>query len=286
MGDDQGGEAEESIARSTESAAGPPAAMQQASSRKRSKSRRTAVRNCEFCKTQRFAFDQVMSYCVYRDGAVRATRLMKEARYEALARCIGELLGEWLMAREAFSPIHYDCVIPIPQHWIRRWTHRYNQAEVLAEGVGRRIDRPIEPGWLQRARWTPKQGLQTIEERRQNMVSVFGVRSGKAVRGKRVLLVDDVMTSGATLQDATRALKEAGAIGVSAVVFARGVSARSAAGSRATGRSMAGSRAGEGPEDEVGPGRNPANGPMETGPEGVLDRSEVDETLFKRRKIH
>jgi predicted amidophosphoribosyltransferase len=227
-----------------------------------------------------------MSYCVYRDGAVRATRLIKEARYEALARCIGDLLGEWLMAREAFSPIHYDCVIPIPQHWIRRWTHRYNQAEVLAEGIGRRIDRPIEPGWLQRTRWTPKQGLQTIEERRQNMVSVFGVRSEKAVRGKRVLLVDDVMTSGATLQDATRALKEAGAIGVSAVVFARGVSARGAAGSRVSGPSMAGGRAGGKSVDASGPGGHRGNGPTEMSPGGDPDRPEVGESLFKRRKIH
>jgi predicted amidophosphoribosyltransferase len=178
-----------------------------------------------------------MCYCVYRDGAVRAARLIKEARYEALARCIGDLLGEWLMTREAFSPIHYDCVIPIPQHWMRRWMHRYNQAEVLAEGVARQIGRPVEPGWLQRMRWSRKQGLQTIEERRQNMVRVFGVRTETGVRGKRVLLVDDVMTSGATLQDATRALRAAGAIGVSAVVFARGVSARGAAGSRPAGPS-------------------------------------------------
>lgn len=227
-----------------------------------------------------------MSYCVYRDGALRATRLIKEARYESLARCIGEILGEWLKAREAFSPIHYDCVIPVPQHWIRRWTHRYNQAEVLAEGVGRRIDRPLETGWLQRTRWTPKQGLQTIEERRQNMVSVFGVRSQKAVRGKRVLLVDDVMTSGATLQDATRALKEAGAIGVSAVVFARGVSARGAGGSRAPGRPAAGSRAARKPGDEEERAGRWEEVPGEMGTEDVSDRSEVSETLFKRRKIH
>lgn len=220
----------------------PSASTKRKNARPRAKAARAGVRSCEFCKTQRFAFDQVMSYCVYRDGALRATRLIKESRHEALARCLGEMLGEWLLARDAFSPIHYDCVIPIPQHWIRRWVHRYNQAEVLAEGVGKRIDRPVEPSWLRRIRWAPKQGLRTIEERRKNMGQVFGVRASKQIHGKRVLLVDDVMTSGATLQDATRALKEAGAIGVSAVVFARGVSARATGGSQTVGPGSAATR--------------------------------------------
>lgn len=186
---------------------------------------------CTFCENRKWEFSRVYSYTVYRDASVRAARFMKEPNYEALTRCIGSIVGDWLASYPLsphlqlldFAP--FDLVVPIPQYWIRRYLHRYNQSEVLAEQVAARMGQPMAPFALSRCRWTQKQGMKTIEERRQNMRQVFVVRKRTAIANRRVLLVDDVMTSGATLHDAARALRAAGASSVHAVVFARGVNA-------------------------------------------------------------
>lgn len=187
---------------------------------------------CTFCENRKWEFARVYSYTVYRDASIRASRLMKEPNYEPLTRCIGTIVGNWLASYPLspnlqlldFAP--FDLVVPIPQYWIRRLLHRYNQSEVLAEQVAACIGKPIVPFALSRGRWTQKQGMKTIEERRENMRHVFVVRNRTAVANRRVLLVDDVMTSGATLHDAARALRAAGASSVHAVVFARGVNAQ------------------------------------------------------------
>jgi predicted amidophosphoribosyltransferase len=150
---------------------------------------------------------------------------MKEPSYEPLARQMGDFLGDWLKQQEGFAPEHYDYVIPIPQHWFRRLTHRYNQAEVLATRIGLALDQKVEERWLRRARWTQKQGMKTISERVTNMYGAFMCPRRKGLVGRRILLVDDVMTSGATLDQAAHALRQSGALHVDAVVFARGVGA-------------------------------------------------------------
>jgi predicted amidophosphoribosyltransferase len=150
---------------------------------------------------------------------------MKEVSGEPLARQVGDALADWLQALPDFSPLHFDAVIPIPQHWFRRITHRHNQAEVLAERIAKAIDQPLRPTWLQRARWTQKQGLKTMSERRVNLAGAFRCPDRKALQGRRLLLVDDVMTSGATLEEAAQTLRLAGAQHIEALVFARGINA-------------------------------------------------------------
>jgi predicted amidophosphoribosyltransferase len=158
---------------------------------------------------------------------------MKEPAYEGLTRQLGDRIGDWLTGQLLppseqpilFAPEHYDAVIPIPQHWFRKLTHRYNQADVLASRVGAAIDQPVRSKWLRRSRWTQKQGMKTVVEREFNMLGAFRAGPAKAIQGKRLLLVDDVMTSGATLHQAASSLRSAGAIHVDAVVFARGINA-------------------------------------------------------------
>ena len=193
----------------------------------RSESRGTkrAKQGCSFCRSQGWSFGRVFAHSVYSSSAAKASRLMKEPSHESFTRNIGSMLANWLLAREDFSPVQYDCIVPIPQHWMRRITHRYNHAAVLAEWLSRGLEIPYSESYLIRSRWTSKQGLKTISERRENLKNAFQVKSTKSLRYQSILIVDDVMTSGATLQDASRVLRAGGARHVDAVVFARGVNA-------------------------------------------------------------
>lgn len=187
--------------------------------------KKSQKKTCKFCERQEWALNRVFAYTVYTSEAARATRFCKDSTHEPLAKALGGVLCDWLAARDDFLTIYYDYVIPIPQHWFRRLTHRYHPASVYADQIFERMQIPVNSGLLRRKRWTSKQGLKTISERRENIRGAFEVIDKKRVQYRSFLLVDDVMTSGATLADAARALREAGARQVDAVVFARGVSA-------------------------------------------------------------
>ena len=183
---------------------------------------------CAFCKDQRWEFGRAWSYTVYDSVAAKAVRLMKESHCESLTQSIGDLLSQWLIADETFDPLVYDAIVPIPQHWVRRLAQRYNQASTLGERLAKVTGLPARETLLRRGRWTQKQGMKTISERRENLVGAFEVPKDETVRYRSFLLIDDVMTSGATLQEAARVLRRAGARQVDAVVFARGINASKA----------------------------------------------------------
>ena len=111
-------------------------------------------------------------------------------------------------------------IVPVPLHW-RRWRRRgYNQAEELARGLARTLRLPLAAHALRRQRATDLQANQSATARWDNVKDVFAVRSAAGVRGLRVLLVDDVLTTGATCHFAAAALLGAGAAQVHAAVVA------------------------------------------------------------------
>ena len=116
-----------------------------------------------------------------------------------------------------------DLVAPVPLHWRRLLTRRYNQALLLARSVARHGGRPVAADLLQRARWTGSQAGLKAEERRKNVRRAFEVNarwSGK-LKDKAVLLVDDVLTTGATVEACALALQRAGARHVDVLTLAR-----------------------------------------------------------------
>ena len=149
---------------------------------------------------------------------------MKSIKHESLTAEIGHKLGIWFADSSEVRPT-YDAIVPIPQYWIRKWATKYNQAAVLAEMVSEVTKIAVANHWLYRCKWTEKQGKKTIEERLVTARDSFAVSKPKAVQGKTILLVDDILTSGATASDAARALRNAGAERVDVLVFARGANA-------------------------------------------------------------
>jgi ComF family protein len=136
---------------------------------------------------------------------------------------LSPMMGRW-MARAGHELLaDADALVPVPLHWRRRWARRYNQSAVLARAISAISGVPITHGGLKRVRATPQQVGRSRTERADNVQGAFLVPPEHRVEvaGRRLVLVDDVLTSGATVEACTRALLRAGAAQVDVLVFAR-----------------------------------------------------------------
>ncbi|TWA71512.1 ComF family protein [Azospirillum brasilense] len=131
--------------------------------------------------------------------------------------------GAWMARAGAELLADADLLAPVPLHRLRLFRRRYNQAALLAQAAGRQAGRPVVPDLLVRRRSTPSQGGLDRSGRRRNVKGAFAVRPGlePRVAGKRIVLVDDVLTTGATLSECARVLLRAGAERVDALTLAR-----------------------------------------------------------------
>jgi ComF family protein len=174
---------------------------------------------CSRCRDDSFAFEAALRLGPY-DGLLRLLILrLKNQRGEGLAELIGERWAE--QAEERFRSLRPDAVVPVPLHFWRRMGRGYNQSLAVARGLSLRLGVPCRSAWLRRVRNTPRQTSQTATGRKENVRGAFALRPGIPLRGCRVLLVDDVMTTGATAGEAARVLRTAGAAAVAVAVLAR-----------------------------------------------------------------
>ncbi len=138
---------------------------------------------------------------------------------QSLSHALAECLGDQLPLGEA----DYDVIIPVPLHIGRLRWRGFNQAAMLAVTVARRIDRPLDLRTLVRVRDTPPQTRQNRGERIKNLKRAFAVRRPARIASRRILLIDDVMTTGATADECARTLLAAGARRVDVLTLARAV---------------------------------------------------------------
>jgi ComF family protein len=136
-------------------------------------------------------------------------------------------MGRWMARAGRDLLADADALVPVPLHWRRLWGRRFNQAAVLAKAAASHSGLPVLAGVLKRMRATSQQVGLSRSARAVNVQGAFAVtQDGKAaVYGKRLLLVDDVLTSGATVDACARTLLRAGARNVDVLVFARVVAA-------------------------------------------------------------
>jgi ComF family protein len=174
---------------------------------------------CSSCRDRSLGFDASFAMGSY-EGEIRDLCLrLKHERNAWLASWLSELLVE--ARRDVFSSLPSDAlVVPVPLHWWRHWQRGYNQAEALAEGVAKQLKLPIRRS-LQRVVSTRKLAKLGLTTRHEIVRGVFRVRSRSRLTGRTVLLVDDVLTTGATCSAAARVLKQAGAVRVVVSVVAR-----------------------------------------------------------------
>jgi ComF family protein len=146
---------------------------------------------------------------------------MKDQRNERLAFAVGGLLAE----RVDESLASADVIVPVPMTWRRRWVRQVNGPESMADALSRSLGIRQENSILSWGRNVAVQSSLPPSARRQNVSDALRVRSGCDLSGAHILLVDDIMTTGATANAATRVLRRAGASRVSLAVAARGIGA-------------------------------------------------------------
>lgn len=181
---------------------------------------------CGACHATPRAFDRARSLLVYDE--VSKDLILGFKHGDRLDRA--PAFARWLerTGRELFEET--DLLVPVPLHRFRLWKRRYNQAAILAGSLAARVALPCDPLALVRSRPTKSQGeMRNAKARRRNVLGAFHVPKDKTatIRGKRVLLIDDVFTTGATLEACARALKRAGAARINALTLARVVKAAS-----------------------------------------------------------
>lgn len=175
---------------------------------------------CQRCRETRDEFEVARAVLRYRDGGVAraAILLAKHGGGLRVLRYLAALMAE--AAPQDLMEGGWQTVVPVPLHWLRRWRRGFNQADVLAWAIGRRYGLPVQRRCLVRARPTPPQHGDATA-RRRNVRGAFRVRRPGRIAGTRVLLVDDVFTTGATANACAAALRDAGASAVGVLTLAR-----------------------------------------------------------------
>ena len=173
---------------------------------------------CGLCRREAFLFEQARSFGRY-EGILRdLIQCLKYDGFRPLARPLGRHLID---AARRLATDSFDLVLPVPLHSRRQRLRGFNQSALLAAQLAKLCSMPMGSDDCVRVRDTPPQTGLRAAERRKNVAGAFHVPFPQRVRSRRVLLVDDVMTTGATANSCTRVLLEAGAEAVSVVTLAR-----------------------------------------------------------------
>jgi ComF family protein len=174
---------------------------------------------CYRCRGPKLWFDSTIALGHY-GGQLRELLLrMKQARGDAISLALGRLI--WYQCRGRLEALNADVVVPIPLHWRRRIAHRTNSSAVMAEVLSSKMSVPWADGLLRRTRSTLRQFDLKPTKRWENVRRAFAIRAGYHLEAAHVVLVDDILTTGATCSEAARALRAGGAARVTVVVAAR-----------------------------------------------------------------
>ncbi len=175
--------------------------------------------SCQRCLDRPLPAYQDLTTCYLYQGGIRTLiHKFKYANRPYLAATIFRLMDERLTDARLTA---FDAVVPVPLHPVRLREREFNQAELIAELLARRWQRPLIKALTRKVNTRP-QSILTQTERKANVSEAFEIRTAAAIQGKRLLLVDDIVTTTATTRAASRCLKDAGAGQICVLAFAKG----------------------------------------------------------------
>jgi ComF family protein len=172
---------------------------------------------CGECARERRSWDRARAVLRYDRHSRRLVLGLKHGDRTHVARAF----GRWMHRAGSEILAGADLLVPVPLHWTRLFQRRYNQAALLAQAIRSAGGPPVAADWLVRRRRTPMQGHLGAAARERNVRSAFAMRPGRSLAGRRVVVIDDVLTTGATVDECARVLKRAGAASVGVLTLAR-----------------------------------------------------------------
>jgi ComF family protein len=175
---------------------------------------------CSWCLERRPHFDLARSAVLYRGVAQTAIQSLKYRQMTCLSRDLAVFLTACITTH--YAKVNIDAVSHVPLHAKRERERTYNQAKLLADIVASELRVPLMPNCMRRIRGTATQTELSASERRRNVAGAFEVMERPWIEGRNILLIDDVMTTGATVNECAKVLKKAGAAHVYVATVARG----------------------------------------------------------------
>ena len=178
-------------------------------------------RRCQLSKTV-VHLDHLVASCLYEEPLKKIIHRFKYNFVEELGKPLSQLLFQSFLKNNLDLP---DLIVPVPLHQLRKRWRGFNQAEVLAENLAQLL----APGigieifqGLRRTRFTnPQMKIKNYQKRRQNLEEAFSLENKNEIRGRHILLIDDIATSGTTIFECTKVLRKSGAKYISALILAR-----------------------------------------------------------------
>lgn len=176
---------------------------------------------CGYCRGERYSFERVFALGVY-DKQLRAACLQaKTSGGSALSAGLAGLLC--LRESAALEAAEFDIVVPVPYFWTQRFRQQHHPSFTMSETISRCLKVRLGRHILSKIRKTPAQTTLTGSQRRTNLRNAFRVHGKSSLTGRNLLLVDDVLTTGTTANEASKVLKQAGAGRIIVAVAARGI---------------------------------------------------------------
>ena len=172
---------------------------------------------CPKCLKKSYKFDKAISAVRYNEFSKRLILPLKHGDKTQYAKTIASIMS--MFGRELAQ--QSDFIIPVPIHFTRMLKRKYNQASLIATHLSKIYKKPVLYTTLLRQRATKSQGHLSIVERKKNISGAFFVKHIKKIKGKNILLIDDVFTTGATVNECAKILKRNGANKVFVLTFAR-----------------------------------------------------------------
>ena len=174
-------------------------------------------KKCSECQSRNYTFTRVTAVCSY-SGVTKD--LVHAFKFQNM-KCVSALLVELLKSRfvKEYAGLHFDHILPVPLHPRKLKERGYNQSALLAQGLSEFTGYTYSPNILRRIRYTESQALLSAADRKENLNSAFSVDG--AMQNETILLVDDVLTTGSTMNECAQTLRTHGARRIYAIVFAR-----------------------------------------------------------------
>ena len=172
---------------------------------------------CAECLKKEPIYHRALSVLKYNEASKALILPFKHADHIELT----PLLIQWMKLKGNDLISNCDCLIPVPLHISRLFKRKYNQSALLAKGLAEIFHKDYQPSVLLRTKRTQSQGHMSPKQRKQNIKNAFKIQNPDKIKGKKLLIIDDVMTTGATVNECTKVLLKAGAVSVDILTLAR-----------------------------------------------------------------